>query len=144
MGGTAPSAAALSQYRLMPARVIADSSIWIDHINEGREELASLLKRRRVVLHPMIIGEIALGSIAKRRVVIEELSKLPSAKPVAHAEVMALIEWHKLFGSGVGYVDAHLLASALHLDSVELWTRDKSLLAQAQRLGVAYEGNATR
>ena len=128
----------------MPARIIADSSIWIDHLNEGHEELASLLKRRRIVLHPMIIGEIGLGSIANRRVVIEELGKLPSARPVAHAEVMALVEWQKLFGSGIGYVDAHLLASTLQLKDGSLWTRDKRLHAQAARLGVAYQGAVTR
>ena len=77
----------------MAADILADSSIWIDHINQGDDDLAALLKRRRILLHPMIIGEIALGSIANRSTIIEELGELPQGRVVAHAEVMAMVEW---------------------------------------------------
>jgi predicted nucleic acid-binding protein len=120
------------------APIIADSSIWIDHFNKGDADLAPLLRRRRVVLHPMILGEVALGSVANRHKVLEELQKLPQAKPASHAEVMAMIEWLKLFSSGLGYVDVHLLAAAQQLHQGLLWTRDKALHAQAERLRVAY------
>ncbi|HEV2748591.1 MAG TPA: VapC toxin family PIN domain ribonuclease [Allosphingosinicella sp.] len=120
------------------ANIIADSSIWIDHINKGDAELATQLKRRRIVLHPMIIGEVALGPIANRRVVLGELQVLPQARPASHAEVMAMIEWLQLFNCGIGYVDAHLLASARQLPNGQLWTRDKRLRTQAERLGLAF------
>ena len=119
-------------------QVLADSSIWIDHINDGDATLSALLKRRHVVLHPMIIGEVALGSLANREVLIEELEALPQAKLASHAEVMAMIGWLKLFSCGIGYVDAHLLASARQLPNAQLWTRDKKLHTQAERLGVAF------
>lgn len=119
-------------------QVIADSSIWIDHIRRSEPQLAMLLKRRSLLLHPMIVAEIALGSIANRAIMLEELQILPQAKPASHAEVMAMIEWLKLFGRGIGYVDAHLLAAVLQLTDGRLWTRDKRLLKQAQRLGVAF------
>jgi hypothetical protein len=121
------------------AHVIADSSIWIDHINKGDSELAAQLKRGRIALHPMIIGEIALGSIANRKLVLEELGALPQAQPASHAEVLAMIEWLELFNRGIGYVDAHLLAAARQLPKGQLWTLDKRLRAEAARLGVAYE-----
>lgn len=120
------------------AHIIADSSIWIDHINKGDAELTAQLKRRRIALHPMIIGEVALGSIANRRIVLDELHALPQAKPASHAEVMAMIEWLRLFNRGIGYVDVHLLASTRQLPNGRLWTRDKQLHAQAEQLGVAY------
>lgn len=119
------------------AHIIADSSIWIDHLNKGNPELSAQLKRRRIALHPMIIAEIALGSLANRRLVLEELHALPQAKPASHSEVLAMIEWLELFGSGIGYVDAHLLAAARQLQDGRLWTRDKRLHAQAERLGIA-------
>ncbi len=120
------------------AQIIADSSIWIDHLNKGDAELAAQLKRRRIALHPMIIGEVALGSIANRSTVLDELHALPQAKPAAHAEVMAMIEWLELFACGIGYVDAHLLAAARQLSGGRLWTRDKRLRAQAERLALAF------
>ncbi len=120
------------------ACVLVDSSIWIDHINNGDAELANQLKRRRVALHPMIIGEVALGSIANRQVVLDELKILPQVQPASHAEVMAMIEWLALFNCGIGYVDAHLLAATRQMSEGRLWTRDKRLHAQAERLGVAY------
>jgi predicted nucleic acid-binding protein len=118
--------------------ILADSCIWIDHINDGDAELAMLLRRRRIVLHPMIVGEVALGSLANRHSVLEELNALPQAKLTAHGEVMAMIEWLKLFSCGLGYVDAHLLAAVRHLPDGKIWTRDNKLRAQAERLGVAY------
>lgn len=118
--------------------VVVDSAIWIDHINKGDAELASLLRSKRVRLHPMIVGEVALGSVAKRDVVLRELQELPALGMVSHAEVMAMIEWLKLWSTGIGYVDAHLLASTRQAAGCELWTPDKKLHVQAERLGVAY------
>jgi predicted nucleic acid-binding protein len=119
-------------------RIIADTGIWIDHINKGDAALAMLLRRRQIALHAMIIGEVALGSLPNRKSLLEELRALPQAKPASHPEVMAMIEWSDLFNCGIGYVDAHLLASARQLTDGQLWTRDKRLHAQAERLGIAY------
>lgn len=87
----------------------------------------------------MIIGEIALGSIAQRSRVLQSLTILPQATLVGHAEVIAMIGWLELGGSGIGFVDAHLLASTRQLANGQLWTRDKKLCAQAERLGVAHK-----
>jgi predicted nucleic acid-binding protein len=119
--------------------VIADSSIWMDHINKGDSELVALMKQRRVRLHPMIIAEIALGSIKQRAIMLEELNAFPQVDSATHSEVMAMIEWMELFGKGVGYVDAHLLAATRQLRSGTLWTRDKKLKAQAMRLSIAHQ-----
>jgi hypothetical protein len=120
------------------AHIIADTSIWIDHINKGDSALAEQLKRRRILLHPMVIAEVALGSLANRKMVLEELQALPQARPASHAEVFAMIEWMKLFNCGIGYVDLHLLACARQTENGRLWTKDKALRAQAERLGVAF------
>lgn len=123
----------------MPApNILVDSSIWIDHINQGDAELADLLKRRRVLIHPMIVGEIALGSIKKQTFLLDDLNALPQIVVAGHAEVLAMIGWLKLGGSGIGYVDAHLLAATRQVTTGYLWTRDKRLRAQAERLEVAY------
>jgi predicted nucleic acid-binding protein len=123
---------------MVAASIIADTSIWIDHINKGDAELAALLRRRRIFVHPMVMGELALGSIPNRRLVLEELHRLPQAKPASHAEVMAMIDWLKLSNSGIGYVDAHLLAATRQLARGLLWTGDKRLQRQAERLSLAY------
>jgi predicted nucleic acid-binding protein len=118
--------------------LLVDSPIWIDHIDKGDPQLVDQLRSRRVVMHPMIIGEIALGSITRRAEILEQLHALKQIKAVAHAEVMAMIEWLKLPSTGIGYVDAHLLAAVRQTPNARLWTRDKRLAAQAERLEVAY------
>jgi predicted nucleic acid-binding protein len=124
---------------MSPGSVIVDSSIWIDHIHGGHAELTKLLKRNRVAMHPMVYGEIAMGSLKSRTTVLWELRKLPQALPVAHSEVTAMVEWFELFNRGIGFVDAHLLASTRLIENGSLLTRDKRLQAQAERLQVAYQ-----
>jgi predicted nucleic acid-binding protein len=123
---------------MTPDLIIADSMIWIDHLNKGDEALVTLIRRRRIRIHPMIIAEVALGSITKRGLLLQELKEFPAAPVASHIEVMAMIEWLELWSRGIGYVDAHLLASTRHVAGCALWTRDKRLQAQAERLGVAY------
>jgi hypothetical protein len=118
--------------------VLVDSSIWIDHINGGDHGLADLLRRRKVLVHPMVIGEVALGSIRNRAMVLAELRQLPASATASHAEVLAMIEWAKLHESGLGLVDAHLLAASRLTEGGQIWTRDKRLHAQAERFGLAY------
>lgn len=118
--------------------VLVDSSFWIDHIAGKSTPLVNLLKSRRVSLHPMVIGEIAMGSLRNRNLVLDELQKLPKVHVASNAEVMAMIEWHKLFSKGVGFIDAHLLAAVKMTDNATLLTKDGRLHEQAEQLGVAY------
>lgn len=119
------------------ALLVVDSSIWIDHLRQPELDLARALRSRSVRMHPFVLGEIALGSLANREAVLRSLGSLRSAPIAQHAEVMELIEREKLYGIGIGYVDAHLLAWTLILRAARLWTRDKRLRAAAERLGVA-------
>lgn len=117
--------------------ILADTTIWIDFL-AGRASALSLrplLAANRLVCHPAVRGEIALGSIARRDEVLRLLSQLPSAQVAGDDEVFALIESRKLHASGIGWVDAHLLASAV-AGSHLVWTGDKRLAGVAARLRV--------
>ena len=117
--------------------IIVDTSVWIDHFRAAEPQLVALLGKSEVLTHPFVIGEIALGSIAKRAEVLRLLDGLPKAIAATHNEVMTFIDRHKLPNSGVGYVDAHLLASAALTPGAALWSRDKTLRAAATGCGVA-------
>ncbi len=116
--------------------ILLDSSVWIDHLRHGEPRLVAFLAEDRALVHPFVIAEIALGSLAQRDSVIEILEALPRAPVALHHEVMTMIEGERLFGLGIGYIDVHLLASARLADAV-LWTRDRRLNAVAERLGIA-------
>jgi len=117
--------------------ILADTSIWADHLGPGDAMLAALLEAGEIVLHTYVIGEIAMGNLRQRARILDDLHDLPIT-PVAHpAELLAFIDRHALFGTGIGYVDAHLLAGTLLLPGTRLWTRDKRLHAAAERLGIA-------
>jgi len=117
--------------------ILADSSIWIDHFRSQDEILASLLEQERVLAHPFVIGEIALGKLRQRSVVLKALHQLPEAVVARDAEVLTLIDNSALSGLGIGYVDAHLLAAVRLTDEARLWTRDTRLAAAAARLDLA-------
>lgn len=118
--------------------ILVDSSIWIDHLRSGDSELAALLQNGQVIAHPWVIGELALGHLSRRIEILGLLSNLQQARTATHVEVLAMIEDHRLFGRGIGYVDAHLLASTLLTTDSGLWTRDKRLAETAGQLGIAY------
>lgn len=118
--------------------ILADTSIWIDHLRASDAELADLLTAGLVLAHPFIIGELALGSLKDRKIVIAAMQGLPQAPVASHVEVMALIESRRLFSLGIGYVDAHLIAATLLAPGSALWTRDRRLAAAAARIGIAY------
>ena len=86
----------------------------------------------------MVIGEIAMGSLNNRKLIINELQQLPKVHVASNAEVMAMVEWQKLFSTGIGFVDAHLLAAVKMTDFATLLTKDDRLRAQAERFGIAY------
>ncbi|HEV8314487.1 MAG TPA: type II toxin-antitoxin system VapC family toxin [Burkholderiaceae bacterium] len=118
--------------------ILVDTSVWVDHLRRGDAQLADLLERGTVVMHPFVVGEIACGSLADRPTILELLQDLPSAVVAGNAEVLGFIERHGLHGMGIGYVDVHLLASVALTGGATLWTRDKSLHAAAENLGFTY------
>jgi predicted nucleic acid-binding protein len=118
--------------------ILADTSIWIEHLRHGDPVLAGLLLNSQVLCHPAVVGELALGSLANREEVLDLLGNLPQATPATHAETMTFIERHRLFGMGIGYVDAHLLASTALTGEAALWTRDRRLRVAAQSLKLSY------
>ena len=120
--------------------ILVDSSVWIDHLRRLDAGLAALLAARVVLCHPFVIGELACGNLSKRELLFEALSRLPTAPTVAHDEVLAFVARRKLAGRGIGWVDAHLLASATLAGRASLWSRDKRLAAVASELGLAYLG----
>jgi predicted nucleic acid-binding protein len=119
--------------------ILADTSVWVDHLRRGDARLAALLESAEILIHPFVIGEIAMGSLADRATVIELLHGLPSAAVADFGEALVFIDRHRLHGKGIGYVDVHLLASAALTPSTVLWTRDKRLQGAARAIGCAYE-----
>jgi predicted nucleic acid-binding protein len=117
--------------------ILVDTSVWIDHLRRGDEQLSALLTAGQVLAHPFITGELALGSLANRTVLINAMQSLEQATLATDQEVMLVIESRSLYGAGIGYVDAHLLASCLLTPGTQLWTRDKRLLSLAFKLDLA-------
>lgn len=119
--------------------ILVDTSVWIDFFRGGSSThiLAELLADNRVLAHPWVVGELSLGSLrADRKQILEDLDRLPSAPRVPDPEVRELVESRRLWGEGIGWIDAHLVASALAVGGA-LWTLDRSLDHVARRLGVA-------
>lgn len=114
--------------------ILADTSVWIGHFRGGEPGLALLLQEGRVVMHSFVLGELALGNFRNRAQVLGDLAALPMVIVAMEAEVMRFIETERLYGVGVGYVDAHLLAAVRLTPGVRLWTRDKRLGVVAERL----------
>lgn len=117
--------------------ILVDTSVWIDHLRAGDAALAALLEANRVLAHPFVIGEIGLGSLRQRDLVLGALRDLPRAVVATDDEVDRMIGDQALHGLGIGYVDAHLLAATRLTPGSALWTRDRRLLAVADRLGLA-------
>ncbi len=122
--------------------ILADTSVWVDHLRSGDAQLASLLDGGAILMHPCVIGEVACGNLRDRASIIELLEDLPAAVVAQADEVLAFIERHALHGKGIGYVDVHLLASVALTDGATLWTRDKRLRDAAEALGRAYRDPA--
>lgn len=116
--------------------LLVDTSIWIDHFRGIDNGLAEALDQNRVMVHPFVIGELALGNLPQRQLIIARLTELPGAIVADPAEVLAFIDRHALAEIGIGYVDAHLLAGA-SLSGSGFWTRDKRLESVAARVGLA-------
>jgi predicted nucleic acid-binding protein len=118
-------------------KVLVDTSIWISHIRKRDSLLDGLLFGGDIVSHPFVIGELALGKFKGREKFVAELAGIRQAAILDPEFVLTFIERAKLSGSGIGYVDAHLLASAV-ANQLRLWTGDLRVEAAARRLGVAF------
>jgi predicted nucleic acid-binding protein len=123
--------------------ILVDTSVWVDHLSQGRPQLAELLDEAQVVCHPFVIGELARGNLRRRREILGLLAELPQARVAEHDELLYLIEQHRLFGQRLRCVDAHLLGSAL-LSSCHLWTADTALHPAARQLRVAADIEGAR
>jgi predicted nucleic acid-binding protein len=117
--------------------ILVDTSVWVDHFRNGNSTLGELLERGLALTHPFVIGELALGNLHQRELVLRMLSHLPRASVATHAEVLRFIDRYSLFGRGVGYLDVHLLAATRLTAGSKLWTSDKRLNDVALQFGMA-------
>ncbi len=120
--------------------VLVDTSVWVSHLRDGNVELARLLNDGRVLCHPLIVGELACGNLKDRAIILSFLQLLPMSIEAEHEEVLSFIENNCLMGKGMGYVDVHLIASAV-LTGVPIWTLDKKLAHTADSLYKNYLKN---
>lgn len=123
--------------------VLVDTSVWVDHFKRGNSTLARLMVADRVLIHPMVLAEIACGTPpAPRQQTITDLSLLQLSNQASLKEVMVFLEQEKLYGLGCGVIDLMLLASTLITPGALFWTLDKRLDTLAQRFNIAYSINA--
>ena len=117
--------------------ILVDTSVWIAHFRKGVPALAETLGEALVFAHPFVVGELACGNLKNRSRILADLQQLPSAMPATDDEVMQLIEERRLWGLGIGWIDGHLLASAL-FSNCRLWTLDRRLNRAAAAAGVRH------
>jgi predicted nucleic acid-binding protein len=116
--------------------VLADTSIWIEHFRRHHAGLADRLAEGMVLMHPFIAGELACGNLKNRVETLADFHALPQSTVASHEEVLSLLAARRLWGRGFGWIDAHLLSSAL-LSRCEFWTLDAKLAKAARDLGVS-------
>ncbi len=116
--------------------ILVDTSVWIEHFRAGNDRLKNLLLDEQVLCHPFVIGELACGTLRNRREILSMLNALPTAELLEQEEVLKFLDAHHLHGQGIGWIDAHLLASTL-LTGCVLWTFDKPLRSVALTLKVS-------
>jgi predicted nucleic acid-binding protein len=121
--------------------ILIDTSVWIDHLRTSIAPLEDALEAGDALVHPFIIGELACGEMKQRSEVLQLLATLPSSVVATDDETLHFIERHRLMGKGIGYIDAHLLASVTLTDGAQLWTRDKRLAAIAAELKISAASN---
>jgi hypothetical protein len=117
--------------------VLVDTSVWVSHLRHENEDLQQLLLDGEVVCHPFIVGELACGNLKNRQEILTYLQSLPMTILAEDEEVLKFIENNQLMGKGLGYIDVHLIASAV-LTNVLLWTLDKTLDKFTEKIGVNY------
>ena len=118
--------------------ILTDTSVWIDHLRKGDDTLRRLLDKGQVLMHPFILGELAMGSLRQRDILLSALQDLPQATVAQEDEVLHFVSNRTLFGLGIGYIDAHLLSAVQMTPGALLWTRDRRLSEVAAKLALAY------
>ena len=116
--------------------ILADTSSWIDHFRSKNPQLAQHLDQGKIVIHPLIVAELALGSLRRRAETLALLDLLPRLQLAQLTEVRFMIEARRLYSLGIGLIDAHLIASVFISPDTLLWTRDKRLREAADSLGI--------
>ncbi len=119
--------------------VLIDTSVWIDHLHRADQHMGLLLENDQVIMHPMVIGELALGHLANRQRALEDLADMPEISVATQEEFLYLIDTYRLMGTGISYVDANLLASVVAHGDTKLWSRDRRLNQVAIMFDVAYK-----
>jgi predicted nucleic acid-binding protein len=117
--------------------ILVDTSVWVDHLRKDDPGMRMLLDGGRVLLHPFVIGELAMENMNRRDLVLKALRKLPEALVAREEEVLQFVGARRLFGLGIGYIDAHLLTSVQLTPGASLWTRDRRMFDVASKLGLA-------
>jgi len=123
--------------------ILVDTSVWIDHLRVGDTKLEQLLNTGQVLMHPLVLGELACGNLHNRDELLGLLGELPQATRASDQEVLFFIKRHNLMGKGIGYIDAHLLAAVSLSSPARLWTRDKRLSQVAEELGLGWLSEQT-
>ena len=121
--------------------VLVDTSVWIRFLSNRApyaSRLDELLGRDDVTGHDFVYGELLIGDKGGRTALLADYERMDQAPMVPHADVVAFVRDRKLHGRGIGWIDVHLLASAL-VGRLELWTTDPALGTVAKELGVGYE-----
>jgi predicted nucleic acid-binding protein len=116
--------------------ILADTTVWIDHLRIFNLEMGKLLQNGSIAMHPFVAAEVALGSLRDRLKMLAQLDKLIHVKVANLAEVRLLIETQTLYSKGIGLIDASLLTSCLITPGTELWTRDLALHRVAKSMGI--------
>ncbi|MGI0135410.1 MAG: type II toxin-antitoxin system VapC family toxin [Candidatus Micrarchaeaceae archaeon] len=124
--------------------ILVDTSVWIDHLRSTEADLVHLLEIGQVYSHPFIVGELALGNLRQRDTILTALTDLPEAVTATNNEVLRLIKSQGLAGRGIGFIDAHLIASVKLTGGMSLWTRDKRLRNVSEELKMSFEPSALR
>ena len=119
--------------------ILVDTSVWVDHLRTGNSILVEYLRSENVLCHPLIIAELALGTLKSRGQILSLLDDLPKAPDVTNEEIRVLIEYRQLYGRGIGVVDLHLVASCLLAPGTSLWTGDRRLHTVAVEVGIPVE-----
>ena len=114
--------------------ILVDTSVWIDHFRRGNTTLAARLEEDVVWCHPFVIGELACGRLSDRARILSLLAALPQPPLAEHCEVLEFVDRNALAGSGLGWIDVHLLASA-RLGGIGIWTLDRTLERVAAGIG---------
>ena len=117
--------------------ILVDTSVWVDHLRRTDTTLVRLLGEGQVLTHPFVIGEVAMGNLARRRLFLDQMRRLPAALVATDLEAMSLMERERLFGRGIGFADLHLLAATRLTPLATLWSRDRRLRTIAEELGLA-------